>query len=504
MSTINQANFILMSRKSLLITFCSIVILLLAMPASAQSKIGPLLAPQAAPVNDNFSSRRGITWTDNYSMSAVDATIETGEVMHSCAAGGPRTGTQSVWYEFYVPAGLITLTTDGSSGSASDTLMSIWQGVSMESLASVECDDDDGIGTASLITRVLPEGRYIVQISRFSDTPSAAAGTYHLSMDFVPAGPVPGNDTRANATFIGLPDAVFVQNMDNASLDTDDTDTSCTSFKNAHSVWFRLVLVSAKQVYFWSSGAINDTVLTVYENPSVGVYNEIACNDDVTSSNRYAGITITLDPGTYYIRMASFASSGALNGGTAAIFNASLETVTNGGFETADASWLVTNGTGDKRRCNGTTIITTYGQCAFVFKGGAAEASSISQPILAPGSFTPSVNTPILLHFKSKGGAATKLKGIVKLKYTVGDPVKCKLSKSIESDWQYNSKMCVVSTMNLTSAKIIFQHTSLAGKIRVDDAGVSVGELLVRDARQDTAAGVLPPPAAPLGFRGGN
>lgn len=493
-----------MSRRSLLIVFCSLLLVLLTLPASAQEKSGVLIAPLAAPNNDNFSNRSGITWTNNYVANAVDATIEAGEVMHSCATGGPRTGSQSVWYEFYVPAGLITLSTEGSDGSATDTLMTIWQGGSMETLASVECDDDDGVDTTSLITRVLPAGSYKVQISRFSTTPSAAAGNYHLSMSFVPVGPVPTNDVRANATVIGLPDVQFVQNMDNASIDTDDTSTSCTGFKNAHSVWFKLVLAAPKPVYFWTSGDITDTVLTVYHNPSVGVYNSIACNDDVTSSNRYAAITITLDPGTYFIRMASFSSLGDTYGGTSAVFHASLETVSNGGFEVDDATWNVTNKTGDKRKCDGTVTITDYGLCAFVFKGGPAEASKISQPILAPGSFTPSAVNELLVHFITKGDPTTKLKATVILNYSAGLPTKCKLAKLAATNWQYNSKPCLVSTMNLTSAKLQFKHTSLAKKVTLDEVGVSLGAMLFREARQDAAAGVLPPPTAPLGFRGGN
>lgn len=502
MSIINQAH-ITMSRRSLLIVFCSLLLVLLALPASAQSKSGTLPAPLVAPSNDNFIARAGITWTNDYSSNTVDATIETGEVTHPCRAGGASAGSQSVWYSFYVPAGTVTLKTEGSTGAGADTLMSVWQGTNLETLVNVACDDDGGVSATSLITTALTAGQYHVQISRYSTTPTAAAGTYNLTMSFVPSGLVPSNDVRANATVIGLPDAVFVQNMDNASIDADDTSTSCTSFENAHSVWFRLVLAASKQVYFWTSGDISDTVLTVYHNPSVGVYTSIACNDDITNTSRQAGILITLDPGTYYIRMASYSSTG-YTGASSAFFHASLETVTNGGFETDDATWLVTGATGDKRKCNAIVTITDYGQCAFVFKGGVAEASTISQPILTPGSFTPSGNTPILLRFMSKGSAATQLKAIVKLKYTVGDPVKCKLSKSIEAGWQYNSKVCIVSTLNLTSAKILFRHTSLTNKVRLDDIGVSLGELLVRDARQDAPSGVLPPPAAPTGFRGGN
>ena len=118
-------------------------------PAETASQFVP-------PVNDNFASAINITAAGQQTLSStVDATAETGEpvVPAACATGDSN---QSVWYKFTAGAsGPVTLDTEGSivatppgpAGQFTDTILSIYTGATLATLAQVACNDDDPTNT---------------------------------------------------------------------------------------------------------------------------------------------------------------------------------------------------------------------------------------------------------------------------------------------------------------------------------------------------------------------
>jgi hypothetical protein len=69
--------------------------------------------------------------------------------------------------------------------------------------------------------------------------------------------------------------------------------------------------------------------------------------------------------------------------------------------------------------------------------------------------------------------------------------------------WPMSAKDCNAATVNLTSVKLRFTHTSTSGKLSLDQVGVRLEQRLLQ-ARESIPNGALPPPAAPSGYRGSN
>lgn len=173
--------------------------------------------------------------------------------------------------------------------------------------------------------------------------------------------------------------------------------------------------------------------------------------------------------------------------------------ILNPGFETTGApgtipSWNTTNlGAGNKVVCNKAGQ-SSEGVCALRFKGQPAVSASLKQtldPTLFAGMDEATFSGWL------RGANASGGKVMVKLKFAASSPVKLKLTLPVGTTAFTAYSVTDTIPEPVTSAFVKASYTGPAGKMWVDDL-----ELTVVDMRR--SAGVLPPPAAPDGFRGGN
>jgi hypothetical protein len=136
-----------------------------------------------APINDNCSGAIALTVGTSFVSNPVvgtnvGATTQAGAPLPTCGAfnyGG------EVWYSVVVPAsGSITIETQSNSGSPiSDTVMDVFSGT-CTALVAVECDDDDGTGSFSIIalTGRTPGEVLYVRVWEYAND---AVGTFQVS-----------------------------------------------------------------------------------------------------------------------------------------------------------------------------------------------------------------------------------------------------------------------------------------------------------------------------------
>lgn len=474
----------------------SLCITLVSLPAAAQDVNQPLPVVRAAPANDNFAAAAGITWTQTLTAEILQSTVEAGEPIHPCFGVEAK---NSLWYKFVVPDGTITLSTENSTGAADNAVMTIWAGTAIDDLHAVECDDNDGAGNHALISRVLTGSTYFLQVSRASTLPSIVSGTLHVNMDFIPSGTVPANNLAANAVALSLPASVNIANLDHAGISATDPVNLCVGRQAPHSLWFKVTPTHATQVVMSATSSFNDTALGVYTG-GPGAYTPIACNDD--HGRRAARMQVNMYAGvTYFIVVSSSAASGDIATADTDLY-LSYQLLSNGDFET-EASWSLKNITSDKRKCNSPSkTITFYGQCAFVFKGGVDESSNISQIAGLPSGYVPVASDRFLIEILSNGPTTAKLKAIVELFFSSGLSTTCKMPAVPHvGGWRAVAADCVVSPVGLTGASFKLKHKSTSGKISVDDVWLQIYRPTA--SPREAPFGVLPPPAAPLGWRVG-
>ena len=151
---------------------------------------------EAQPANDSFANRATITLAaPTVTGSNVGATKEPGE---PTPAGKP--GGKSVWWSWVAPAsGLVRINTFGSSF---DTLLGVYTGSFVNSLALVSDNDDYG-GNNSLVSFLTAAGtEYQIEVDGYN----AASGNIVLTVDVLPAilGPVAATGTVSVALSLPL------------------------------------------------------------------------------------------------------------------------------------------------------------------------------------------------------------------------------------------------------------------------------------------------------------
>ncbi len=145
-------------------------------------------SPVAVPANDDWADRADID-TSPYTSTVTDAqnaTTQGADPLHACAVQGARLGTHSLWWTFTPDLdGTLDLDTLASSGSFTDTLLSVYSG-EPGSFDPVACNDDAGGGYRSQLVDVPVSAgtSYSVIVSRWSATPTATAGTVVLNAAF--------------------------------------------------------------------------------------------------------------------------------------------------------------------------------------------------------------------------------------------------------------------------------------------------------------------------------
>lgn len=234
--------------------------------ASAQSL---LPVPRAAnpptvvpgPVSDNMID--ALTLYPNVSLviEGIDtATTEVDEVAHTCAAPTATAGTHSVWFAAYLPKGLLTLQTAGTSfvtagDPSDDTVMSIYRltdkfNPDFTKLEALACDNG-GTGAAMIKKFPTNEAIYLIQVSMESG-PALAGSTLSFKAKFKPATRVAGDkpSTARNLTF---PATYLVNSLSSATVDLNEPiDPLVPAEMVGNSIWYKFQLAAPQRVLLGS------------------------------------------------------------------------------------------------------------------------------------------------------------------------------------------------------------------------------------------------------------
>lgn len=408
------------------------------------------------------------------------ATISAGDpVVQSstgCSIGFPRTGTNSIWYQYTPSAnGLFDVNTEGSSGSATDTIIAIFTGA-YPALTQVACDDEGGTNSLSMINDFSMSGgtTYLILVARWSGFAATSAGTFVVNFDFVSNAPGAFTLTSpADASVYALPTVPTTfewaasTGADTYTFTVNDgvsdiiTQTGLTSASTTLSAGEQALLVVGG--YTWSVTAVNTSGSTVASN---------------------APFSFTVASGQ-------------------------IERLLNGSFETAGATadeaadWtgsLLTSK--DKRMCGSVKFPATDGTCVFRFKtgAGAGAARSLSQKHSAPAWGDTGEHLDLSLYAGAKNLTAGA-KVVFKVKYADSTVTKAKINLPVGT---------YAATEFTDDIDILQQATKVKVKIKT---GLSTGSFWLDSMsmmwtpavpRAVVRSGVLPPPAAPDGFRGNN
>jgi len=169
---------------------------------------------QTVPVptgNDDFANAFQITqFPFNGTQNTTGATTEDGENLNpaGCIIFEPNQKGATVWFEFTVPSnGQVNLSTAGSNY---DTVLALYTGNTLATLAVVGCDDDSGPGTQSeMSVPVQDDLTYYIQAGGFG----GRSGNLVLILDFI---------SFAGAAGGGLPGFIPCQNL---GLSNDGCDS---------------------------------------------------------------------------------------------------------------------------------------------------------------------------------------------------------------------------------------------------------------------------------------
>ncbi len=309
-------------------------------------------------------------------------------------------------------------------------------------------------------------------------------------------------DTHKKAFVIPAAQVDYSHSIDTSpfSTTTKEPSPTCTTPAGA-TVWYALTPTSDRVVTIESSGF--DTILAVYSG-TPGSWHQHACADSAGSGGTESA-TVSLKAGVkHYIVVGG--KNWAL--GTLQLnVHSERNLVRDGDFEWGLSSWnkvsVPSNKANDKILCSAPVKPAVGSTCAFQFKGGAGEGSSLTQTIkanaLAGWTFTAGQTYTLSMSVASDSAAsAVSLTALVT--YHNGSTQ----SFFVAANGLFAAHTQVSAAVALTRSdvkkiKLTLTNTSLSGKTWVDNVRLRgpAGSPLRADA-------VLPPPAAPAEFRGTN
>ncbi|PLX02553.1 MAG: hypothetical protein C0594_11790, partial [Marinilabiliales bacterium] len=214
-----------------------------------------------------------------------------------------------MWFTVTVPAsGNITIDTE--SGDISDAGLAVYSG-SCGSLSLIECDDDGGASTMSMIelTGQTPGATLYV---RFWEYGNDIDGTFGICA----YEPPPSNDDCSGATPLTVGSSCSFETFSNATAgDSGELPSpTCSSYLGGD-VWFSFVVPASGEVYIeFETGDITDGGASVYSG-SCGSLTEVECDDDddPATAMPYFHLTGLTPSETLYIRFWEYGNN---NNGT--------------------------------------------------------------------------------------------------------------------------------------------------------------------------------------------
>ncbi|MEQ1701777.1 MAG: S8 family serine peptidase, partial [Ilumatobacteraceae bacterium] len=201
-------------------------------------------APIVVPDNDLVANARVIDSAayTNTVTSAQNATTSPSDLPHACASNAagngvaPRVGTHTLWWSYTPPVnGMIDLDTLSSTGSFTDTIMTVYSGTP-GAFTEVACNDDkDTVGNqyrSEILDLAVTAGTtYTIYVSRWSATPTATVGNVVLNATFAADPAVIVSPATVDVTETGATDTYTLALTTAPTSDvtvaiTDDADCS--------------------------------------------------------------------------------------------------------------------------------------------------------------------------------------------------------------------------------------------------------------------------------------
>lgn len=266
-------------------------------PARGTFAVNWDLAPSSTSTqpNDPFASAVQIDGpSGTTSGTSFPATKEAGEPSHAGNAGG-----RSVWFRWTAPYdGTFTFTTDASQFN---TLLAVYAGVDVGSLAPVAANDDIAWNNLrSSVTFSATEGTvYSIAIDgkKFAYSGSAS-GPYTLQWISQTAAPAtPANDLFAGSqSLTGSGGSVSGSSLHGTK---ETGEPSHAGAAGGASVWYSWTAPSSGTADFWTAGSSFDTLLGVYTGSAVDGLTVVASNDNVPQATT-SEVTFAAVAGTTY------------------------------------------------------------------------------------------------------------------------------------------------------------------------------------------------------------
>lgn len=235
------------------------------------------------PANDHFVNRLVLSSPLNTTVATNShATKESGEPNHAGNRGGA-----SLWWRWTAGAsGPVTVTTDGSSF---DTLLAVYTGATLGSLARVASDDDSGNGLNSALTFSAIAGTtYQIAVDGYD----GESGTIMLKLAALPP-----NDAFASRISIPSPGGTVAGHNVGATKQAGEPAHGGNA--GGKSVWWSWQSPRGGQVSINTHGSSFDTLLGVYTGSTVTGLSAVAGNDD-SGGGLTSAVSFAATAGTTY------------------------------------------------------------------------------------------------------------------------------------------------------------------------------------------------------------
>jgi hypothetical protein len=230
------------------------------------------------------------------------ATLQTGEVAHACAKPAPTAGKHSIWFATYLPAGKLTVKTNGtayvtSGGVSDDTVVSVYRltgnqsTINFTTLAPVGCGRG-GTGAGSVKGLAVREGTYLIQVSMESGT-ALGGSTVSLRALFDATEAVPGEvpETARSLTF---PANKVVSSISFAKAELDEPIDAFLppGTTISRSIWYKFELESRMRLLAGLTG-----YMSLFRVNANGELIPVKFSASISDGNG-------LRPGRYFLRVA--------------------------------------------------------------------------------------------------------------------------------------------------------------------------------------------------------
>lgn len=248
-----------------------------------------------APPNDRCQNAEVLD-TSVLPVQLMGTTLEAGDDARSILAPASSGGRDVVFrFTLSSPISLVIETT----GSAFDTVLSLWRECDSGALVEETAANDDFDGVASRLDLLnLAAGEYYILVDGFD---TSQAGVFFLTLR---APSPPPNDTCAEAQSIPLESTTFGSTLGAVN---DSLQVCSSTITNGPDVFYRIIVDEPMDLVVDTLGSELDTVLTIREGLCSGPI--VACNDNFESLDQSLVTILDAAPGVpYFVQLDSAAS----------------------------------------------------------------------------------------------------------------------------------------------------------------------------------------------------